>query len=390
MVNASSEISLLLCCARTVLQPQHADHIRSLIQQKPDLNGLVRMARVHRVVSLLYHSLSSTCPDAVPEEILCQLRSHSQTVAAQNLHLLRELLGLLSLFKTHDLAVVPFKGPVVAATVYGDLSLREFLDLDLLVQRHEVWRARDLLMAQGYQPAQPMNEGQEAVFLQYECGYTMFHEAKGIVVDLHWSITRKYMAIPLTSESLWPRLMPATLANREVLSFSSEDLLLILCVHGSKHLWTGLDWICDVATLINHCQNLAWDRLMRQAENFGCVRFLLLGLYLAHDLFDLALPAEILQSIRNDSVIAGLARQVCARLFSEPYAEPSGREKFVFLMCARERLRDKTQFLLRRAVMPTARDVRFMQFPVSLAHLYLLLRPIRFVREMIVPLKPIS
>lgn len=386
MLIPSPESALLLWGVRTALQSPPAEPLQSLLQKQPDWNGVVEMAKAHRVTPLLYRSLSAAGPDLAPPAILERLRIHTLRVAAQNLHRLRELLGLLSLFQAHGLTAAPFKGPMIAATVYGNMALREFRDLDLLVPQHEVWKARDLLLGQGYRPwLPPMNPGQETVFLQYEHAYTMIHEARGIVIDLHWAITRRYMALPLNSANLWPRLQPKTLGNREVLSFAPEELLLILCVHGAKHLWAGLAWICDVAALLARCPNLAWEQLIRQAEEAGSLRFLGLGLYLAHDLLGSPLPAEILQSIRQDAAIARLARQVQAKLFRTPPALLSdwdlGWEKFLFLMRSRERLRDQTRFLLQRAVMPTARDVRCKQLPESLAPFYVLLRPIRFLGE---------
>jgi len=37
------------------------------------------------------------------------------------------LLKLLDLFENHGIPAVPFKGPVLASSIYGDLSLRQFL-----------------------------------------------------------------------------------------------------------------------------------------------------------------------------------------------------------------------------------------------------------------------
>jgi hypothetical protein len=35
------------------------------------------------------------------------------------------------------------------------------------------------------------------------------------------------------------------------------NLLHFLCVHGSKHLWTPLVWVCDVADLLSGRSDLA-------------------------------------------------------------------------------------------------------------------------------------
>jgi hypothetical protein len=44
---------------------------------------------------------------------------------------------------------VPFKGPALAVQAYGDLSLRQYDDLDLLIHEADVPRAYQLLIANG-------------------------------------------------------------------------------------------------------------------------------------------------------------------------------------------------------------------------------------------------
>jgi len=59
------------------------------------------------------------------------------TNAARNVFLTNKLFEILNLFKKNDILALPFKGPVLAESVYGDLSLRQFVDLDILVHNHD-------------------------------------------------------------------------------------------------------------------------------------------------------------------------------------------------------------------------------------------------------------
>ena len=51
-------------------------------------------------------------------------------------------------------------------------------------------------------------------------------------------------------ERLWERVGRVPLGGNSVPSFAPEDMLLILCVYGSKHTWGRLKWVCDIAELI--------------------------------------------------------------------------------------------------------------------------------------------
>jgi hypothetical protein len=60
------EIQLLLCCARTDVDPERAEQIRALLGGAIDWTYLMQTALQHRVMPLLYWNLHNTCPEAVP------------------------------------------------------------------------------------------------------------------------------------------------------------------------------------------------------------------------------------------------------------------------------------------------------------------------------------
>lgn len=97
-----------------------------------------------------------------------------------------------------------------------------------------------------------------------------------------------------------------------------EDLLILLCVHGSKHAWEQLKWVCDVAELVRRRPALDWSRVLFQAGEWRCRRLVLLGLAMAHSLFDTAVPRTILQEIEADADIPILVRKMPKQLLKNP------------------------------------------------------------------------
>ena len=88
-------------------------------------------------------------------------------------------------------------------------------------------------------------------------------------------------------------------------TFSAEDLLFSLCVHGSRHLWERLGWICDVAELISR-HDLRLDALLKRAATADTERMFLLGLHLAERLLDAPLPAEVKRRCDSDVRLSSL------------------------------------------------------------------------------------
>jgi hypothetical protein len=75
--------------------------------------------------------------------------------------------------------------------------------------------------------------------------------------------------------------------------------------------------VCDVAEVIRSPRPIDWDRLVGQAATLNSERMLLLGLRLARDLLDAALPQAVSHRVDGDAVARSLARKVRDRLFSE-------------------------------------------------------------------------
>ena len=67
----------------------------------------------------------------------------------------------------------------------------------------------------------------------------------------------------------WPERRTVTVAGAEVPNLSPEKTLLVLCMHGSKHAWSRLIWICDVAQLLAACPGLDWNKVNREAKRLG-------------------------------------------------------------------------------------------------------------------------
>ena len=277
LVLTGAEKDLLLCCARTTMDADSAVRIRSLLRDDIDWSALLDMALRHGVMPLLYRSLSSTCPDAVPKFFLEQLRDSFYANAAHNTLFARELLSLLRLLETHGIPALPFKGPALAASVYGNPALRQFGDLDILVREHDAERARDFLLSKGYKCLTQLSPAKSAAFHRARKVYELVSHDGKILVELHWAITSWTFFFPLKLEHLWERLETGSLEDTALRTLAPEDLLLILCVHGAKHYWSKLGWICDVAELLRAHPGLKWTTLLLQAKQLGGRRILLSG-----------------------------------------------------------------------------------------------------------------
>lgn len=373
------EDQLLLDCARISMDPGRASRIRARVREGLDWASLLQKALPHGMMPLLYWHLNAACPESVPRPILDHLRSQFLRTLRTNLFLAGELLRLLERLDAVGIPAIPYKGPVLAESLYGSMALRPFRDLDLLVHAENVPRARDVLISQGYRGHFHLNRVHEAAFLRSQCELAFVRDHDGVIVELHWAITPRYFSFSLDPDRLWPRVESVSLGGRTVLSFSPEDLCLILCAHGCLHLWERLEWICDVAQVLQVHKGMNWEQLLAHARALGSERMLFLGLLLANDLLEAPLPKRVMQKVRADPAARSLALQVCHRLFREIHRPPDLPQLLLFHSAAKERLRDKLRYWFRLAVTPTPGDWGLLPLPECLSHFYYGLRPIRIL-----------
>jgi hypothetical protein len=310
------ESELLVWCARTVVTDELKAYIRQRVEGPLDWAVVLDLAWYHGMGPLLYRTLSTLCSDLVPVESLTQLRQRTQAGALLNRLLAQELVVLCEAFAGHGVPVIPIKGVTLAASAYGDPTLRDFSDMDLLVPKGSIAEAQAVLLALGYERKDSSScpgetdreEGPYHVFIKKR---TLFR------VDLQWVMAHEHFAFQLDRPELWQRRTAVPLANKTVQGLSPEDLLIVLCVHGSKHAWEALKWVCDVAELIRAHDQLDWDRIFSSASTWRCRRLVYMGLSLAHLVLDAPLPETVLARLFTDSDVQMLSHRMPSTLLAD-------------------------------------------------------------------------
>ncbi|PSB03313.1 nucleotidyltransferase domain-containing protein [Merismopedia glauca] len=375
------EEEVLFCCARTSINVENSDRLHSLLKQNLDWNYLLEIAPLHGMIPLLYTHLKNSS-DAVPEKVFKQLQTHFEGNAKRNLFLAGELIKTLDLFKQHQIEAIPFKGPTLAISIYGNLAMRQFGDLDILIHPKDVLKAKEILLNHGYKPpTSSLTKAQESAYLKSAAEYNFISQDCQVSVETHWGIVPGDFSLAFPPELFWEDLQPVTIGERKVLSFSPENLLLVLCIQRSKHLWERLDWICDIAEVVRNNPQLNWDKVIDKATQIGCQRMLYLGVYLAKEFLKLEVPEAVWTKVENDSKIEKISLQVSQSLFTQQRERsPLGYRRVLFHLASRERLRDRIQYGWRLATVPTQVEWMRSPLPDSLYFLYYFLRPIRLIK----------
>ena len=388
---ANPEAELILWCARTELDDRTICQIQTLLEQKLDWQRVITVAVEQGVLPLVYYNLNRRFGDRVPVEVLDKLRHYFQINTQRNLLLTAESIEISKTLADNQIDAISFKGPTLAATAYGELALRQFCDLDLLIEEHNSLKVVDILVSMGYQLPDPIARLEKRPYMAYnqfleseetQKKYNLSHPQKKITIDLQWSLTERRIDrfFPVNFQHLNANSSYVTLAGTDIKQFSPEDMLLYLCFHGSKHCWSELKWICDVAEFVRSNREIDWQLVRSQAKAWKIERMLSLGLFLVADILRIELPELARQNIKIEPEIVALTGKVKQGIFERPLTET---EKIAFRFKLRSKLSEQIFYLADILFTPTAKEWELLPFalPKPISFLYRTLRPYRLMRE---------
>lgn len=325
------------------------------------------------MTALLFWHLNATCRGGVPEAIFGRLQDHFVRSAATNRYFTEELFRILDLFEQSRIQAIPFKGPVLAQMLYENPALREYVDVDILAQEQDLFRALELLPALGYRKIPDHSPAVAARILKWEYHYPVEKQSGQHRIELHWNALPRYYALPLPIHHWWERAESISLQGRRVLSLSGEDLLMALCVHGCRHMWRSIGLILDMARLLDMRSDLNWDRMFEKYPHPTHRRMLLFSLAVARDVLGVNLSEEIMDRIQQEAVAAVLAREARDQLFQG--SAPEGLP-FRLMYRLNSGWPDRIRYCLHSAATPRLIDWS-VALPRPLFPLYFVLRPLR-------------
>ena len=378
--NLRPEYQFILLCSRKCLTPEAARTISELICEGLDWRCVVKTAVTHKVAPLLYKNLTAFNAPGLPQEWMEILRKHYERNARRNIYLAAQLVLLLEALRAENIPAIPYKGPVLAALAYGDLTLREFDDLDLMIPHQHIANAFRRMIADGFKAEITAAAGQSAG--QVVPGQYSFQKDGGRChVELHTERTLRYYPKRLDIAELVSQSSSIPLAGHMVPSLAPESLLMVLGVHGSKHFWDRLTWICDIAELLQLQGGLQWDLAIEQARRFECERMVLLGSALANELLGVQLPGPIAARLSELPEIHSISRRLASNLFSDTPNVPGVAERILVRVQTSQSVVQGLRYCYDLAMIPTEEDLEWASWASGVAPVYRLLRPLRLLRK---------
>jgi hypothetical protein len=342
------EDKLMLLCSRTRMNGEIKSQIVSLIQQEMDWDYLLQRSSEHRLTALVYWQLNKVCHDSVPKDILEHLKTFFLENAHKNLLYMGELLKILDFFESHGITAIPYKGPVLAIQAYGNLALREFDDIDIFAFKKDILIVKNLLIFNGYQIQFHPKGVQERIYLKSQRDYQFISPDNNSNIEIHWNFIGLSFSCKhnIFKNPQNPKYIKIN--NMKISTLSDEDMLLILCVHASGHLWERISWICDIAEFIES-NNIDWQILIEKGELYGFKRILQITILLAIDLLNLKVSNQIITDLKIDESTRNLSFDIKKNLLKDNENQKGILHKAILRYKIRENKSEKIKDFVKTA-----------------------------------------
>jgi len=380
--NETSLLHFLIACCQSDPSEEEIALIRSRLNpQYITYEILLGLAYQHGVLPLLYKTLKTMYErEYLPHDqyitaLLTEAKPLYLSIAQKNMLISAELIRIMKFFEVNNIEALAFKGPALAQIAYGDITLRQYGDLDILIHRKDFRNIAAMMQEKGYTPHYPIEtfSGDKVMFeMNNDCPF--YDRSRGLAVEIHWDFFRK-LALPTKGFSPWEHTETVMINGKAVQTLSPESHLLYHSLHGAKHIWERLVWIVDIDRFIRSTPDLDWEKTVTMARKTGAEKMFFSGLALAQRYFHTPLPDTVLHRCEALELVPFMA-YVESELNSDSPAPEDSLAKVSKVIGLRDNLYYKTMTLLEFLFRPGINERRMVILPDSFFWLYWLLRPV--------------
>ncbi|TWV93293.1 nucleotidyltransferase family protein [Chitinophaga pinensis] len=147
----NNEVTVVVLCCKVYLQTSAISDLKTFICQHPiQWQQVYQLSTKHRVRPLVFQILSKL-PAEVPADILQRFRAYCREFLLFAVDRHQEAARVVHLLAEQGIAARHYKGTDYALLLYRDIGMREFTDIDIVIDSDQADRVRAIMQAEGYE-----------------------------------------------------------------------------------------------------------------------------------------------------------------------------------------------------------------------------------------------
>jgi hypothetical protein len=190
---------------------------------------------------------------------LVRLRMRQKKRALAQLAVLNELSKLIN-----PEPMLLLKGFAISERIYQDYSVRDNMDIDVLVAEDALDSLHNSLTQAGF--VCPLSDEEKQHAPQH------YHYKKdGVLVELHWHIAA-LETLGATTDALFAKSQSVTIQGRTFQTLPDRETLIYLISHGARHRWGRIAWLLDVWNMERQMTPVARAEVQGLLQRYGLTR----------------------------------------------------------------------------------------------------------------------
>jgi len=293
----------------------HGDATSGRTLNGGEVTCFVAMVERNRLDALMWVAL----PDGALRQALAGhlepwRRSYEQSLI-RNMQQQRLALNVCRCLEEAGILCIGLRGPFAGDALYGDVALRHFTDIDLLIPVERRDQAWEILTGQGYRFNHPFLT--RSACTRHHLEWPFRHLEKGLSLDLHWAVDHPYKPYRIDYAEIF---RASTVCRHEGGTWRSpcrSHAMLLACIHAEKECrllgrrpmaaqletqgaegrWRH--WLDVALEGVRGGPGLDWNVVLAEAEAWGVKAPVVAGLTTAATLFDVPMPSMVWQAAKG-------------------------------------------------------------------------------------------
>jgi hypothetical protein len=151
-VEYGNAMALVILCSRVYFKTAEIDNLNPfIINNTIDWVDFIKTCRKHRIRPLVYKVILKA---TLPEEIQKIISNELNKLTLQSFEQAKETERLILLLQQNNITVIPYKGTAFSKQFFGNISMRESSDIDLVIDSDDIPKAIHTLEKDGFQSLQ--------------------------------------------------------------------------------------------------------------------------------------------------------------------------------------------------------------------------------------------